>query len=413
MATDRADLEDRGGVSPANGQDDRWAEERESLRREVASLREEVARLRHRQEALQSVPQTPTQNGELMTASRSQGEPEQDGPPGAKRRSPARRRFLHVAALGALAALLVAGGDRLWQYTSSYESTDDAQIDGHLNSISSRINGTVTGVYVDDTQAVKAGQLMVELDPRDYEVAAEKARADLLQAQAQVELAKASYESANAKLKASQATNLKAQRDVQRYEELFQRRVVSRDQYEEQIRVSQVDAATVEADRASVASAKNDISSREAAVQSAKAALDQALLNLSYTKIYAPVSGVVGKKKVELGHRVEPGQELMGIVRLDDIWVTANFKETQIRKMRVGQPATIYVDALGQDFKGYVEGLPGASGEKYSLLPPENATGNYVKVVQRLPVRIRFDKAQDSDHRLRPGMSVEPTIWLR
>jgi membrane fusion protein (multidrug efflux system) len=413
MAGNGANLEAQDAVPTADGQEVQWAVERESLRAELALLRQEIKSLRERQETLQRVPQAPTQDGELRTDGPSQGEPEQGGSPGAKPGNVTRRRVLRVAALAVLAVLLVVSGDQAWQYVSSYEWTDDAQIDGHLNSISARINGTVTGVYVDDTQYVKAGQLIVELDPRDYEVMVEKARADLAQAEAQVELAKANYESANAKLRASQATSLKAQRDAQRYEELFRRHVVAREQYEEQVRVAQVDMATVDADRASLASMKKDVVSKEAGMQSAKAALAQAMLNLSYTKIYAPVSGVVGKKTVEVGHQVEPGQQLLVIVQVDDIWVTANFKETQIRAMRLGQPVTIHVDALGRDFKGYVEGLPGASGEKYSLLPPENATGNYVKVVQRLPVRIRFDKGQDSEHRLRPGMSVEPTVWLR
>jgi membrane fusion protein, multidrug efflux system len=141
--------------------------------------------------------------------------------------------------------------------------------------------------------------------------------------------------------------------------------------------------------------------------------LDQALLNLSYTKIAAPFGGVIGKKTVEVGQRVQPGEQLMAIVGLSDIWVTANFKETQVRRMRAGEHATIYVDELGRDYEGYVEGLAGATGEMYSLLPPENATGNYVKVVQRLPIRIRFNSGQDSDHALRPGLSVEPKVWLR
>jgi membrane fusion protein (multidrug efflux system) len=413
-----AELERGGEALLAEGRKNHQADEQESLRQEVAILREEVQRLRERQEALQQhalqqAPSVITQDGEFGVDGQGHHEPKHDEPPDAEPRRRTGRIILRAAIAAVVMALLAVGSDHLWQYVSSYETTDDAQIDGHLNSVSSRINGTVIGVYVDDTQYVKAGQLIVALDPRDYTVAVERARADLKQAQAQVELAKANYQTATAKLRASQATSVKANRDVQRYEELFNRRVISRDQYEEQIRVGQVDAATVEADRATAASVEKDVASKEAAVQSAKAALDQAVLNLSYTKIYAPVSGVVGKKTVEMGHRIEPGQQLMAIVQLDDIWVTANFKETQIRKMRVGQPTTIYVDALGRDFKGYVEGLPGASGEKYSLLPPENATGNYVKVVQRLPVRIRFDKGQDPDHRLRPGMSVEPTVWLR
>jgi len=152
---------------------------------------------------------------------------------------------------------------------------------------------------------------------------------------------------------------------------------------------------------------------REAAVNAAQAAVDQALLNLEYTRITAPMSGIIGKKTVEDGERVQPGQQLLAIVPLNDIWITANFKETQIRRMRRGQRATIYVDAIGRDYQGYVEGVGGASGEKYSLMPPENATGNYVKVVQRLPIRIRLREGQDADHRLRVGMSVEATVRFR
>jgi membrane fusion protein (multidrug efflux system) len=168
----------------------------------------------------------------------------------------------------------------------------------------------------------------------------------------------------------------------------------------------------VESDQASVAALQKQIASREAIATAVKASLDQALLNLSYTRIVAPVSGVVGKKTVEIGQQVEPGQQLLALVPLDDLWVTADFKETQLRRIRLGQRVSIHVDALASNYNGYVEGLAGASGELYSILPPENATGNYIKVVQRFPVQIRFDHGQDPEHRLRPGMSVEPTVWL-
>jgi membrane fusion protein (multidrug efflux system) len=147
-------------------------------------------------------------------------------------------------------------------------------------------------------------------------------------------------------------------------------------------------------------------------VQAAQASLDQAKLNLSYTHIVAPASGVVDNKTVQVGRRVQPGEQLLTLVPLNDIWITADFRETQLRKMRPGQPVTVHVDTTGRDYKGYVEGMPGATGELDSLLPPENATGNYVKVVQRLPVRIRFYSGEDPDRRLRPGMSVEPTVWV-
>jgi membrane fusion protein, multidrug efflux system len=325
----------------------------------------------------------------------------------------ARRHGIRIAIAMAAALIAIVGGTRYWTYLQTYESTDDAQIDGHIHPISSRIEGTIIRVYVENTQAVRAGQPLAEIDPHDYQVAAEKARADLAQAQAQVELARRDADAAAAKLKQSQATDAKTANDAERYRVLVDARVASREEYEERVRLASVAAATVEADAASAAAAAKAITSRLAAVKSAGAALDQALLNLSYTKIAAPVAGVVGKKTVEVGQRVEPGEELLAVVPLDDIWVTANFKETQLRRIRPGQPVTVTVDALGESFQGYVEGIAGASGERYSLMPPENATGNYVKVVQRFPVKIRFRPGQDQAHRLRPGMSVEPTVWLK
>ena len=314
---------------------------------------------------------------------------------------------LFVAAAVAVAAFVG------WNYLGSYESTDDAQIDGHIHPIASRIQGTVIKVFVDDTQTVHAGQTLIEIDPSDYRVALEKAQGDLAQADAQVEAAQRDYETAQAKIKAAQASNAKARADFQRYEPLFRQHAVSREQYEESIRAANVADAQVEADRASAAGAAKTIALREAAVKSAQAAVDQAQLNLSYTRINSPADGVVGKRSVEAGQRIEPGQELLSIVPLDDLWVTANFRETQLKRIRVGQRVTISVDALGRDYDGYVEGLAGASGDKYSIMPPENATGNYVKVVQRFPIRIRFARGQDPGHRLRPGMSVEPSVLLR
>jgi membrane fusion protein, multidrug efflux system len=188
--------------------------------------------------------------------------------------------------------------------------------------------------------------------------------------------------------------------------------VIARETYDEIVRVGKVDAAAVNSDRAAVAAAARTIGQAKAAVQAARASLDQAKLNLSYTHIVAPATGLVGDKTVQIGQRVQPGEQLLSVVPLNDIWITADFRETQLRRMRRGEPVTIYVDTTGRDYNGYIEGLPGATGELYSLLPPENATGNYVKVVQRLPVRIRLYAGEDPDHRLRPGMSVEPTVWL-
>ena len=309
-----------------------------------------------------------------------------------------------------VAAVLAVAGVRLWSYLDTYESTDDAQIDGHVAPISARIEGTVEHVYVQDTDYVEAGRLIAQIDPRDAQTALASARANLAQAKAQLDSARADYAAALSKIRQSEATALQAGNDAARYDSLFKLRVVSNSEHDDRVRAAAVADATVASDRASAEAAKTQIASREASVTAAQAAVDQALLNLEYTRITAPMSGVIGKKTVEDGERVQPGQQLLAIVPLNDIWITANFKETQIRRMKPGQRATIYVDAIGRDFDGYLEGVGGASGEKYSLMPPENATGNYVKVVQRLPIRIRLRDGQDPDHRLRVGMSVEARI---
>jgi membrane fusion protein, multidrug efflux system len=334
-----------------------------------------------------------------------------DAPP--PRPRSALRAGAKVAAVAAILAALFVAGRPLWNYLQSYESTDDAEIDGHIAPVASRIDGTIARVYVDNTQRVNAGQLLAEIDPRDQLVAVENARANLAQTQQAVKAAQQNYRFGLSNLAGADATNAKAQLDVERYRELLNLQVIARETYDQIISVGKVDAAAVNSDRAAVAAAQTMTGQAEAAVQGAQAALDQALLNLSYTKIIAPFNGVIGKRSVETGQRVQPGEQLMAVVSLDDVWVTANFKETQIRRMHAGERATIYVDALGRDYEGYVEGMAGASGEMYSLIPPENATGNYVKVVQRLPVRLRFKRGQDAAHDLRPGLSVEPTVWLR
>ena len=332
--------------------------------------------------------------------------------PAKRRGSPLRRIVVRVVLL-AIAIVLATAAYRTWRYMDTYVTTDDAQIDGHIAPISSRINGTILRAYVQVTQYVAAGAPLAEIDPRDAQASVDNARANLAEAQAQVESARAALISEEAKVRQAEATNDQAQKDAERYTSLFQQRVVSGTEYEDRVRAAAVDQAAVESELATANAASKVIGSRQASVKAAKAALDQAMLNREYTKIVAPISGVVGKKTVEVGQRVQPGQLLLAIVPLDDIWITANFKETQIRKLKPGQRATIYVDSTDREYEGHVEGLGGASGEKYSLLPPENATGNYVKVVQRLPIRIRLEPGQNSDRRLRPGMSVDATVWLR
>jgi membrane fusion protein (multidrug efflux system) len=317
----------------------------------------------------------------------------------------------------------------------------------------------------------------VDLDPRDYEVALAEARANLAQAEAgvraqtpnvpitqttqetsvatanlavesaaaNVAAAEQTYRSSLADLAQSEANAANATAEEERYRPLVAKQEVSREVYDQratearslsavvQSRRATADAAlkSVTQAQASLAQARRraeealhnlprqiaiqhaTLGTREANLKAAKAQVDQALLNLSYCKISAPADGIVGDKSVQAGTQVSPGQEMLAVTQTDDIWVTANFKETQIRNMRPGQSVTIYVDALSQDFEGFVEALPGATGATYSLLPPENATGNYVKVVQRLPVRIRFKTGQAHEERLRPGMSVEPKVWVK
>lgn len=364
--------------------------------------------------------------------------------------------------LSALALVLILGGIFVWRYYSARESTDDAQIDGHIDPISARVSGTVVRVLHDENEVVQAGELLVELDPKDYQVAVERARADLANAQASsvaaqvgvplttttssnqqiaadaaVNAADRAVQAAQARVQEAQANYNKAADDLKRYEALVQKDEVSRQQYDAAVATASAAKATLAGAQASAASAESQAAQAKAQAEGAhtvpeqirmtrakagaaaadvkkfQAALDQAELNLQYTKIYAPVTGVLSKRNVEPGQVVQAGQPLFSIVNLEDIWVTANFKETQLKNMRPGQKATISVDAYGRDYHGTVESIGGATGARFSVLPPENATGNYVKVVQRLPVRIRFDKGQDPNHLLRPGMSVEPTVMVR
>jgi len=365
-----------------------------------------------------------------------------------------------------------------WLYARRFESTDDAQVDGHFNVVSSRVSGTVLYVnpQVENNQHVEAGTLLMELDPTDYQAVLDHARADLATREAgahsaevnvpitnasafsQLSLAEAALKEAIAAVESEQANLTAAQHKVQqdeavyarahrdriRYQGLVEEGVVSRSDFDAREAEALADAQMLEADRAVVASAQHKIAQarslvaqRRAQVQAARTAPQQvtdaraklesstgqvaqasadvrtAELNLGYTKIYAPVSGIIGRKTVEIGQRIQPGQSLLAIVPVDDIWVTANFKETQVKHMRPGQGVTIHVDAFDRDYQGTVENLPGAAGTLFSLLPPENATGNYVKVVQRLPVRMRFNPNQDPTHTLRPGMSAEPRVRVR
>jgi len=375
-----------------------------------------------------------------------------------------------------LGVVLLIAGIAWWLHSRTYESTDDAQIDGHLNPIASRVGGTVQAVYVENDQPVKAGMALVDLDPRDYEVLVEQARAQYQQALAQLgaqnpnlpitqtsnrsivdtdsstvvnaEAAIASaqydYDSNVAKLRQAEANNRKSQSDLKRYKELVDKHEIALSDYDQYLANAGSQQAAVEASRAAAASSLKVVDERRAQLQqqqtklqedtqnaprqvairqannrssaanaaSAKAQLDAALLNLSYCHIFAPVDGIATQRSAEIGGRISVGQQLVVIVQTDDIWATADFKETQLRKMHVGQRATIEVDSLDESFEGQVEYMPAATGDRTSLFPPEDATGNYVKVVQRLPVRISFNPNQRDLNRLRPGMSVEATVHL-
>jgi membrane fusion protein, multidrug efflux system len=385
--------------------------------------------------------------------------------------NPRFRVFLIVG----IVVLLVAGFF-LWRYFDSYEETDDAQIDGHLNSISARVSGHVLKLLVDDNQYVTVGTPLIQIDPKDYQVAVDRAKADYADAvatadaarvnvpitsvntssqtssaQADVENANAGiaaarqqFAAANAQLVEAQANNVKAQNDLVRYKQLVDKQEISEQLYDQAVAAAKASAASVDAARASASAADSQVrqaqsrlltaqanvraaatgpqqvatiqsraQSAQAQADQKKAALEQAQLNLQYTLIAAPVNGVVTNRTVEVGQNVSIGQELMRVINLDDIWVTADFKETQLKRMQVGQRVTIHVDTNGKDYKAHVQSIAGASGAITSLLPPENATGNYVKVVQRIPVKITFDPGETREHVLRPGMSVEPKVWVK
>ncbi len=371
-------------------------------------------------------------------------------------------------------AVLGTAGTLYWLHERQFETTDDAQIDGHLNTVSPRIEGTIIKVYVDDNQSVKAGEPLVDLDPRDYQVALDQARAQLAQSQSQVfaqepnvpitqvqnvanisggeadlaneqaalAAAQSDVDSAKARLREAQANNEKAQSDLDRYKTLIAKEEVSKQEYDGVAATAKAQAAsvaaaesTVQADeqivnqkRAQMAQAQARLQqyqrnapaqlavrraavvSEEAAAKTSQVQVERAQLNVDYTKIVAPVSGIVMKRSAEVGAHVAAGQQLMVIAQTDDLWVTANFKETQLRSIKPKQSVDVHVDALNRDFQGYVDDVGGATGAVTSVLPPENATGNFVKVVQRIPVRIRLNKNQAGLDRLRPGMSVEPEV---
>ena len=385
--------------------------------------------------------------------------------------SPRARRII----LGTLLVVVVAGFVG-WRHFATRESTDDAQIDGTILAIAPRVGGMVTAVHVADNQKVEKGEVLVEIDPEDYRIAVEKAEAEYEAAQGALEgaragvpltsqttasslsTAKAELDSARsaehsadqeiaaagASLDAARARAKQAEDDLKRMKLLVAKQEVPQQQYDAaESRATTARAAVSEAEQqvaiaeshrrqaaSAVASAEAAVekagagpqevtvskgrrTSAEAQLKQAKAKLDQAKLDLARTKITAPAAGVVSKKSVNVGEIVRPEQPLMALVPLEDVWVTANFKETELHHMRPGQAAEISVDAYGRTYRGHVESIAPATGAKFSLLPPENASGNYVKVVQRVPVKIVFESGQDPEHLLRPGMSVAAIVFVK
>jgi len=398
------------------------------------------------------------------------------------------RRWRYI---GAVVVVLVVAAAIVWWRTRGRESTDDAQVDGHITQIGPRVSGTVIQVAVENNNSVPAGSLLVQIDPRDYQVAVDRAKAELADAQAnaqaartgvpvaqvetranvstatgglqeaeaavaaadqQIEAAHANLVTAEARAREKDATAVKDARDVERFKGLVQKDEIPQQQFDTVVAQAAAARAAADAAKSEVAAARSAVgvaeqrakqargaaaqargnlataqtapqqlqisqaraAVAEARVKSAEAALAQAELNLEYTTVKAPAAGVVSRKTVEVGQVVQVGQPLLALVALDHVWITANFKETQLKRMREGQPAVVEVDALGgKEFTGHVDSIAAATGAKFSLLPPENATGNFVKVVQRIPVKIVFDSGQDPNHLLRPGMSVTPTVYVR
>jgi len=387
---------------------------------------------------------------------------------------PSRRRGIVIVVL----VVLVAVATGLWWRSTFSEDTDDAQINGHLIQISSRIAGQVAKVYVDENQVVKAGDVIAELDPRDYQVAVENAEAavasaqanaaaasvnipvitantgsnlrsanaDVTGSQASVAQAERQLEAAHAHVAQAKANATKAQADLERYKPLVQKDVISKQQFDAAVAASDAaqadllgaiaseqaaaDGVRVAHERTTqaqavvkyaetgpqqVAAQSARAKQAQAQVSEAQAQLDQAKLNLSYTKIVAPAAGIITRKSVEINQNVATGQNLLTLVSLEGLWVTANFKETQLKHMAPGQATEIEVDSTGKTYHGKITQIGGATGSVLSLFPPENATGNYVKVVQRVPVRIDFDNlnGEDPNHALRPGLSVVPKVMVK
>jgi len=293
-------------------------------------------------------------------------------------------------------------------------TTDDAYIEGRIHSIASKISGTVKRVYVDDNQAMKSKDLLVEIDPVDYEVRVNESQAALDAEKARLLDAEAGIKTGSANLEIQEVTFNQAALDKNRGDALFKENVIPKERHEKILTAYNLAVAQVKSAKEQLEKARSSKDLEESLIKQRQASLKIAQLNLSYTKIYAPSDGYVTQKSVEVGNQIQTGQPLMAIVALDNIWLVANFKETQLKNVRPGQKVEIKVDTYpGKIFTGKVDSIMAGTGAAFSLFPPENALGNYVKVVQRVPVKIMFDKNTDEAHVLRIGMSCVPTIIIR
>ncbi len=338
---------------------------------------------------------------------------------------PWKKRLYWIVGIVLVAALITAGV-LYWMHARQFETTDDAFIDGHISQVSAQIGGRVTRLAFDDNQDVRAGQLLVEIDPRDYDIRIRQAEgqrsqsaAQLSQAQAQLVQQQAAADQAQANVRVTEAELVQAQADLARFRAVDQR-AVTRQQLDSATATARSTEARLDAVRQSVAGARAQVVSQAAQVEASAAALEladvgiaNARLQLSYARLAAPVDGRVTRRTVEVGNYVNPGQALLAVVE-PNMWVTANFKETQLAMMHPGQAVRIRVDACPDlDLPAHVDSFQAGSGSAFSSLPAENATGNYVKVVQRVPVKIVFDGDRPASCRIAPGLSVAPRVTVR